>query len=98
MVARVLRIVQQTVELPIKAYQYLISPYLGSRCRFFPSCSEYSLMAIDEYGPAKGICLGIKRFCRCHPWSEGGFDPVPKKIQASAKNVRGIALNNQNKL
>jgi putative component of membrane protein insertase Oxa1/YidC/SpoIIIJ protein YidD len=55
-------------------------------------------MAIDEYGPAKGICLGIKRFCRCHPWSEGGFDPVPKKIQASAKNVRGIALNNQNKL
>ena len=61
----------------IRIYKYMISPFLGSRCRFFPSCSEYALEAVDKYGAFKGACLGLKRIFRCHPWNTGGFDPVP---------------------
>ncbi|MDI6845268.1 MAG: membrane protein insertion efficiency factor YidD [Candidatus Saccharicenans sp.] len=61
----------------IKAYQLLISPLLGSRCRFYPSCSEYTYEAIKKYGFLKGCWLGSRRLLRCHPWHPGGFDPVP---------------------
>jgi len=61
----------------IRIYQYVISPLLGSRCRFFPSCSEYTAEAIEKYGAFKGVRLGLKRISRCHPWNSGGFDPVP---------------------
>jgi len=61
----------------IRIYKYMISPFFGSRCRFFPSCSEYALEAVDKYGAFKGTCLGLKRIFRCHPWNTGGFDPVP---------------------
>lgn len=65
--------------LPIKLYQVLISPLLGPTCRFEPSCSKYMVTAIEEWGVIKGIWMGTKRIGRCHPWSEGGYDPVPKK-------------------
>jgi putative membrane protein insertion efficiency factor len=61
----------------IRFYKYAISPFLGSRCRFLPSCSEYTAEAVEKYGAFKGACLGIKRISRCHPWNAGGFDPVP---------------------
>lgn len=61
----------------IKFYQYLISPFLGQRCRFYPSCSNYSEQAITEHGTIKGLYLSVKRLLRCHPLSDGGFDPVP---------------------
>lgn len=61
----------------IRIYQYAISPFLGRRCRFFPSCSEYTAEALQKYGAVKGIRLGAKRLSRCHPWNPGGFDPVP---------------------
>jgi uncharacterized protein len=61
----------------IRVYQYAISPFLGRRCRFFPSCSEYTAEAIQKYGAVKGARLGAKRLSRCHPWNPGGFDPVP---------------------
>ena len=61
----------------IRIYKYAISPLLGQRCRFFPSCSEYAVEAVEKYGVFKGIHLGIKRISRCHPWNSGGFDPVP---------------------
>lgn len=63
----------------IKAYAYLVSPWLGNRCRFHPSCSVYAAQALDEHGIVKGMYLAIKRLLRCGPWSEGGEDPVPKK-------------------
>ena len=63
----------------IKFYQKSISPIFGKSCRFTPSCSQYTIEAIDEYGALKGIFMGIKRIIRCNPFSEGGYDPVPKK-------------------
>jgi uncharacterized protein len=63
----------------IKAYQYGIRPMLGQRCRFFPSCSEYTTDAIREYGVLHGGAMGAMRLAKCHPWHAGGFDPVPEK-------------------
>lgn len=68
---------QKLLILTIKAYQYLISPFLGSNCRYLPSCSQYTEEAIMKHGVRKGIFLGAARICRCHPLKEGGYDPVP---------------------
>ena len=61
----------------IRAYQVAISPMLGSRCRFHPSCSEYSLDALRRHGLLPGLWLAVRRIGRCHPWHPGGYDPVP---------------------
>lgn len=60
----------------IKSYKYFISPALPGCCRFYPSCSEYSMDAISRYGALKGTYLGAKRLLKCHPLHPGGFDPV----------------------
>lgn len=65
--------------LPIRFYQYAISPMLGANCRYSPTCSAYTVEAIQEWGPLKGLWMGIKRFSSCHPWGGHGYDPVPKK-------------------
>ena len=61
----------------IRGYQYLISPYLPSSCRFTPTCSQYGIEAISKHGPVKGLWLTTKRILRCHPWGGHGHDPVP---------------------
>ena len=61
----------------IRGYQSFVSPLLKPSCRFFPSCSEYTILAIVRYGPIKGSFLGIKRILRCNPWGGHGHDPVP---------------------
>jgi putative membrane protein insertion efficiency factor len=62
----------------IRAYQYLLSPLLGNSCRFYPTCSTYSTEALQTHGFCYGIYLSLKRILRCHPWCQGGFDPVPE--------------------
>lgn len=65
--------------LLIRCYRICISPMLGSNCRFYPSCSEYASEAIERHGAVRGTCLAIQRVLRCHPFHEGGYDPVPKE-------------------
>jgi putative membrane protein insertion efficiency factor len=62
--------------LPIRIYQRLVSPMLGQRCRYYPSCSEYAVEAIRRFGILRGAVLAGWRLLRCNPWSRGGFDPV----------------------
>ena len=65
------------LKAPIYVYRWLISPCLGPRCRFFPTCSAYALEALERHGPWRGSLLASRRIFRCHPWCEGGCDPVP---------------------
>jgi len=61
----------------IKLYQWCLSPFFASSCRFYPSCSSYAVQAINKHGALKGSFLSVRRLGRCHPWHEGGHDPVP---------------------
>lgn len=61
----------------IKLYQVLLSPLLGNKCRYTPTCSHYGIEALKKYGLFKGSWLTIKRIARCHPWGGHGYDPVP---------------------
>ena len=67
--------------LPIRLYQWFISPLIGQNCRHEPTCSNYAIEAIKEWGVMKGVFLGAKRVSKCHPWGTHGYDPVPKKIK-----------------
>ncbi|WP_277110919.1 membrane protein insertion efficiency factor YidD [Chryseobacterium taklimakanense] len=65
--------------VPIRIYQWFISPLLPANCRYQPTCSHYMVEALKLHGPVKGFWLGIKRIGRCHPWGGEGYDPVPPK-------------------
>lgn len=67
--------------LLIKLYQKAISPLMPPSCRFHPTCSSYGLEAIETHGALKGSWLAIRRISKCHPFHEGGFDPVPEKVK-----------------
>jgi putative membrane protein insertion efficiency factor len=69
----------------IRYYQIIVSPLLGTNCRFTPSCSQYTIEAIDTHGTCKGIYLGSKRVLRCHPFADCGHDPIPPKITPTIK-------------
>ena len=66
------------LKLLITLYQIGISPFIGDRCRYFPSCSSYAIEAVESHGVVSGSFLAAKRICRCHPWATGGYDPVPE--------------------
>ena len=61
----------------IRLYQWTIGPLIGETCRFYPSCSQYAVEALEKHGVMRGVGLAVKRICRCHPWNPGGVDPVP---------------------
>lgn len=67
---------RKMIILLIKFYQKAISPFLGKRCRFYPTCSEYTKQAVEKYGALKGTYLGIIRILKCHPFHRGGYDPL----------------------
>lgn len=67
---------RKTVIAILRLYKHFLSPLLPSACRFHPTCSEYMMDAVVKYGAARGVWLGTRRLLRCHPFHEGGFDPV----------------------
>ncbi len=71
------RLVARLLIGAILVYRYTLSPLLGPRCRYLPTCSAYALEAVQRHGPWRGGWLAVKRLCRCHPWGGAGHDPVP---------------------
>ena len=74
--------------LLIRFYQKFISPMFPAKCRFYPTCSQYTLEAIKEHGAIKGTYLGIRRILKCHPFYEGGYDPIPKKENKNSEGKK----------
>ena len=70
---------KKIIILIIKTYQITLSPLLGSNCRFHPTCSEYTIQAVNDHGVYRGLILGVKRISKCHPLGPKGYDPVPDK-------------------
>jgi putative membrane protein insertion efficiency factor len=85
-----MNLAQQFLVGIVKGYRLLLSPWLGSACRFEPTCSIYSIQALENHGAAKGSYLTLKRLGRCHPWCEGGLDPVPAKSSNAAKKSQPL--------
>jgi uncharacterized protein len=83
------QVLRKIVILPIRFYQWTISPLLGSSCRYNPTCSHYMIHAIEEWGIFKGLWLGLKRIGRCHPWGGHGYDPVPKRSEGVEESGSG---------
>ncbi|RYF06176.1 MAG: membrane protein insertion efficiency factor YidD [Comamonadaceae bacterium] len=75
----------------VRAYRLFLSPWLGSACRFEPTCSAYSLQALERYGAAAGSYLTLRRLVRCHPWCDGGHDPVPDELPRSMRLFSRLA-------
>ena len=65
----------------IKCYKFVISPLVGNNCRYFPTCSDYSIEALKTFGLLKGILLSLKRILSCNPWARGGLDPIKKEMK-----------------
>ncbi len=86
-----MRALRSIAILPIRAYQRVVSPVFGQRCRYYPSCSEYAAQAIGGYGILRGLVLAGWRLLRCNPWSAGGLDPVENqrlfKARATAQSL-----------
>lgn len=76
----------------VKAYRLLLSPWLGSACRFEPTCSVYALQALETHGAGLGSYLTLKRLGRCHPWCDGGLDPIPPKAPETAAPIEKPTL------
>ena len=77
---------RSVLRILIRGYQLIVSPWLGPRCRFHPTCSNYALEAVDRHGGLRGGWLALRRIGRCHPFHPGGFDPVPDR-PASAMDL-----------
>jgi putative membrane protein insertion efficiency factor len=73
----------------VRAYRFLLSPWVGDACRFQPTCPQYALDALAEHGALKGTWLTVRRLGRCHPFHPGGHDPVPHSLPASDKVIDG---------
>jgi len=70
---------ERGVRLVLRGYKLTLSPLIGQRCRFAPTCSEYAAQALITHGPWRGTKLAAGRLCRCHPWGGSGYDPVPPR-------------------
>jgi putative membrane protein insertion efficiency factor len=76
--------------LIIYVYRYTLSPLIGNQCRFYPTCSHYAEEAVKKHGAWRGSIMAVRRLFRCHPWHEGGYDPVPDERQAGKLTERSF--------
>jgi len=81
-----MNILQRILLFPVYVYRYGISPFLAPRCIYTPSCSSYMIEAIEKHGAMRGSFLGMKRVCRCHPWANGCYDPVPEHFSFTSRS------------
>lgn len=80
LIRAIARLPQSVLTGLVRGYRLLLSPSLGSSCRFEPTCSAYALQALERHGAARGSYLTLRRLARCHPWCDGGHDPVPPTL------------------
>lgn len=73
----------------IRTYRYAVSPFLGQRCRFYPTCSEYAFTSIERFGLPRGTWMALRRVARCHPFHAGGVDPVPDSDDCRSETTAG---------
>jgi uncharacterized protein len=85
-------ILQKSLIGLVQAYRWFLSPWLGSACRFTPTCSAYALEALQQHGAARGSYFAARRLLRCHPWCQGGHDPVPPSASAAAQSALFTSL------
>ena len=81
------RVLKKIFIIPVRIYQIIISPLLPQTCRHTPTCSQYTIEAINIHGGLKGTWMGLKRLSRCHPWGTHGYDPVPPR-RIKTKNIK----------
>ena len=81
-------LLKKIIILLIRGYQIFISPIMPGKCRFYPTCSTYFVQAVEKYGPFTGSLLGIKRLLKCHPFHEGGYDPLKSCGEKSVCSVK----------
>lgn len=87
---RVSRLAGAALGATIRFYQVAVSPLIGPRCRFVPTCSEYARQSIAAHGPSRGLSLAVRRIFRCHPFHPGGIDPVPAaSMDGAGRNAGG---------
>jgi putative membrane protein insertion efficiency factor len=86
-----MNLAQRALLALIAGYRFLLAPLLGPRCRFAPSCSEYTAECVARFGALRGSWLGARRIARCHPFHPGGYDPPPRSRVAAAPALRGGA-------
>ena len=93
MLKRLIRLPQAVLIGLVKTYRLVLSPWLGSSCRFEPTCSAYSLGSLQQYGALAGTYLTLRRLVRCHPWCDGGCDPVPTEPPRLFTRLPGLATD-----
>jgi putative membrane protein insertion efficiency factor len=93
LLALVLRLPALLLVLLVRGYQLFVSPLLGPRCRFYPSCSAYALTAVQRHGALRGSWLAVRRLGRCHPWNPGGVDHVPPAAPGRRGPLRSAPLS-----
>ncbi len=89
--AQIRRAAARTMIAAVRGYQLTLSPWLGRDCRYWPTCSQYAIEAIERFGPLRGAVLAARRIGRCHPWGGSGYDPVPERPDAREWHPRSPA-------